>query len=369
MSKNPAQRLVEFGQSVWYDNISREIINNGALKKYILEWGVRGLTSNPTIFDNAISKSNVYDGKIAEMKKANQSVDQIYEAIAIADIADAADLLLPIYKESNGDDGFVSIEVSPLLASDTAGTVEEAKRLYKTLNRPNIMVKVPGTKEGLPAVAALLEEGISVNITLLFSVENYVDVAKTYCQGLSKRAAKGLPIDKIRSVASFFVSRVDTIVDGALEEIIKSEPAKAEKAKALLGAFGIANSKLAYAEYLKIFEGPSFSDLKAKGGVSQRPLWASTGTKNPKYRDVLYVEELIGPNTVNTMPHQTLEAFVDHGVPKDSLTKGHEEAQRVRDDLLELGINLSKLMQHLQDDGVKKFSESFHSLNKAISSK
>ncbi len=363
MSKNPAQQLIDFGQSVWYDNISRELLDNGELKRFIAEWGVRGLTSNPSIFDKAISDSSVYDASIENLKKNNLSADEVFEALAIDDIGRAADLLLPIYESSNGDDGFVSIEVSPLLASDTDGTITEGVRLYQKLSRPNIMIKVPGTNEGIPAVKALLEQGISVNITLLFSVNNYVKVAETYCSALRNRMAKGEAVDKVRSVASFFVSRVDSSVDNALNDI------GSESAKSLRGKFGIANSKLAYVEYQRIFEGDSFSDLRDKGAAVQKPLWASTSTKNPEYPDLLYIEELVGNNTVNTIPHATLEALVDHGEISETLTKNTNEAKETQKSLSELGVNLEEILNELQIDGVKKFSDSFLALNKTITKK
>lgn len=370
MAKNPAQRLIEFGQSIWYDNISRDILQNGELKRMIQEWGVRGLTSNPTIFDQAISKSAIYDDTIRRQKAANQSPDKIFETLAVEDIAGAADLLLPIYQSSGGEDGFVSIEVSPLLAANTKGTIEEAIRLHKALGRPNVMIKVPGTPEGLPAVKALLEEGISVNITLLFSVENYTQVAQAYCEALRTRVKKGSSVKEIRSVASFFVSRVDTSVDALLQKLVDgADSAKASKAKTLLGKFGIANSKLAYKRYQEIFEGDSFKDLRDVGAAVQRPLWASTGTKNPAYRDVLYIEELIGKNTVNTIPHNTLVAFVDHGQPRDSLLGGMAEAERVGPNLAELGIDVRSILHELQVDGVKKFADSFRALNETIAQK
>ena len=373
MANNAAQQLINFGQSVWYDNISRDLLDSGELKRIISEWGVRGLTSNPTIFDKAVSSSAIYDSQIAELRTQKLSPDKVFEELALKDIGAAADLLRPVFDESHGTDGFVSIEVSPLLAADTAGTLEEAKRLFARLNRPNIMVKVPGTKEGIPAVRKLLEEGINVNITLLFSVENYVEVAKTYCEALRARAAKGLPIDKIQSVASFFVSRVDSSVDKELDGVAKAQEGsnaeQAKLAKSLKGKFGVANSKLAYERYQEIFLGAGFADLKAKGAKPQRPLWASTGTKDPAYRDVLYIEELIGSDTVNTMPHQTLALFVDHGVAAETLTKGLPEAKQTLKQLLDLGINVDKILVDLQLDGVKKFVDSFRDLNATIQKK
>jgi len=371
MSRNPAQQLIEFGQSVWYDNISRDMLDNGDLKRLIDNFGVRGLTSNPTIFENAINKSSVYDSTIAKFKGKNASTDQVFEEIAIEDIARAADLLLPVFNESNGDDGFVSIEVSPLLAGDTSGTVTEALRLSKRLNRPNIMIKVPGTAEGIPAVRQLLEEGISVNITLLFGVDDYVKVAKTYCEALRARVKAGKPVDKIRSVASFFVSRVDSVIDKSLEQVIAkaSSPAQAEEAKSLIGKFGIDNCRVAYQKFLEIFNEKNFGDLKAKGAAVQRPLWASTSTKNPAYRDVIYVEQLIGADTVNTMPPATLDAFADHGELAETITRDVQNALTTEGRLIALGIDVKQEIKNLQLDGVKKFSDSFVSLNKAIEKK
>lgn len=365
---NPVIELLRYGQSVWYDNISRELLMNGELKRMIDEWGLRGLTSNPTIFDKAISGS-FYDQTIAKLK--NLSPEKIFEKLAIEDIGQAADLLLPLYKESNGNDGFVSIEVSPLLARNTVGTIEEAVRIHQELSRPNVLVKVPGTKEGLPAIQALLEKGMNINITLLFSVENYIEVAKVYCEALRARIRQGLPIAQIRSVASFFVSRVDTSADNQLQNLITKEkeknPAKAELAQSLLGRFGIANSKIAYKRFQEIFEGVSFSDLQPRNAAVQRPLWASTGTKNPAYRDVVYVEQLIGPHTVNTMPHETLVAFLDHGAVSETLVTDLKEAEVVPQRLLELGIDPKKIVDDLQVEGVKKFSDSYQALIKTIS--
>jgi transaldolase len=366
MASNPASRLIDYGQSVWYDNISREILQNGELKKWIEEWGIRGLTSNPTIFDQALAKGNAYDSQISALKSQNLSTDALFEELAVQDIATAADLLRPVYEQSSGVDGFVSIEVSPLLARDASATIAEARKLFARLERPNIMIKIPGTVECLPAIKTCLEEGINVNVTLLFSVENYRKVAETYCEALQARASKGLPINKIQSVASFFVSRVDSIVDDNLAEIASANPEKAEKAKELRGKFGIANCRLAYKVFKEIFYSDSFSKLKAAGASVQRPLWASTGTKNPNYRDVLYVEQLIAPDTVNTVPHATLAAFVDHGELSNSLDNNFEQAAKIAQQLESLGVDLSKKLNFLQVDGVDKFIKSFHALNKTL---
>ena len=373
MATNPAHDLHKFGQSVWYDNISREILENGEVKRLINEWGVRGMTSNPTIFEQAISKGNAYDEQINVLRPQKLSTDRLFDELALQDIAAAADLLLPMYKESAGTDGFISIEVSPVLARDAKATIEEAVRLYDRLARPNVMVKIPGTPECMPAIRECLERGISINVTLLFSVENHIQVMNTYCEALRARVKKNQPIDRIRSVASFFVSRVDTIVDARLAEIIAenktSNPSTAALAESLIGKFGIANCKLAYKAYQKIFETEQFDDLRKAGAAVQRPLWASTSTKNPKYRDTIYVEELIGPNTVNTMPHATLQALVDHGKPSETLTKNVDEAESIARQLTEIGVDLPALMLKLQEEGVKKFTDSFVSLNKTLETK
>ncbi len=367
---NPAQELYKYGTSVWYDNISREILDNGELKRLISEWGVRGLTSNPTIFNLAFAKGNAYDAQIKSLASRGLSTEQLFMELAVSDIGRAADLLLPIYNESGGNDGFVSIEVSPLLAADTKGSIEEGLRLFGQLKRPNIMIKIPGTKEGIPAVRALLIEGVNVNITLLFSLENYTVVAKTYCEALEERVKRGLPIDRIRSVASFFVSRVDTEIDKRLQKIIKDDNSRAKAATSYLGKFGVANCRVVYERFKEIFEGNNFKALKEKGAVAQRPLWASTGVKNPSYRDVLYVEELIGPHTVNTMPHETLAAFVDHGkAVKETLHRDLAQAKSMAKELVELGVDVDGVLADLQVQGVKKFEESFVELNQTLKKK
>jgi len=377
MPVNSLQSLHEYGTSVWYDNINREMLKSGELARLMKEWGLRGITSNPTIFDNAISAGTAYDAQIKQLQPQGLSTDSIFEELALQDIGEAADLFRPLYDASGGNDGFVSIEVSPLLAANTEGTIKEGNRLFERLARPNIMIKVPGTAEGLPAVYALLENGVHVNITLLFSVENYVSVAKTYVEALRARAARGLPIDKLRSVASFFVSRVDSVVDKRLEQIAaesaSTDKAKGDLALSLRGKFGIANSRLAYQHFLQIFYGPNFAELKAQGGVPQRPLWASTGVKNPNYRDTMYVEELVGKEIVNTMPHATCAAFADHGSATVEVSKSIEKdvtgAKALQHQLLALGVDLPQLMEELQTDGVKKFAESFQSLNATIAKK
>ncbi len=351
--KNPSQKAIEFGQSIWYDNISRDLLNSGELEKIVSAWGIRGLTSNPSIFDNAIRGSNTYDEQIEELKSSLDNPDKIFNELAIDDISRAADLLKPIYEQSNSVDGYVSIEVSPLLARDAEGTVKEAKELFSKINRENIMIKIPATPECIPAIRSCLEEGINVNVTLIFSVENYIEVAKAYCDAVNSRKEKGLAVDKLASVASFFVSRVDALFDSQLPLEIQ-------------GKFGIANSKLAYAKFKEIFESDAF---KATGAKVQRPLWASTSVKNPEYRDVLYVEELMGTDTVNTVPHKTLEAFVDHGKPKDGLSSGLEEALELKAKIESMDIDIEKQLLGLQNQGVEKFEESYHQLISALKAK
>jgi transaldolase len=374
MTKNAAQQLIDYGQSLWYDNISREILGNGEITRMVAEWGVRGMTSNPTIFDQAISGGSSYDPQIAELKAKGLSPEQAFEEIAVQDIGAAADQLLPIFKESGGEDGFVSIEVSPTLARDSAGTVEEAVRLFERLDRPNIMIKIPGTPECIPAIKSCLEKGININVTLLFSVDNHVDVMNAYCEALRARVSRGEPVDSIRSVASFFVSRVDVIVDNRLKEIIEdkksSDPKVAELAQSLLTKFGIANCKLAYKAFDEIFLSEKFADLKAAGAAVQRPLWASTSTKTPELPDTIYVEELVGPHTVNTMPPGTLEALVDHGnVSRVAITEGVEAAEAVAQQLTEVGVDIPALMLELQNVGVDKFVQSFEDLNATLAKK
>ena len=370
MALNSAQELIKYGQSVWYDNINRELFRSGEINRLIADWGVRGITTNPSIFNKAIGSTSLYDEQILKLKAKGLSSEEVFDQLAITDVTTAADILRPIYDESGGIDGFVSIEVSPLLAADTKASIQEAKRLFNSINRPNIMIKIPGTPEGLPAIKAVLEEGINVNVTLIFSVDSYANIALAYSDAMQNRLNKGLPIDKIRSVASFFVSRVDTATDLALELIAKNGGNDlADHVLALRGRFGIANSKLAYQKFLDIFEGERFQTLKAKGAFPQRPLWASTSTKNPVYRDVMYIEELIGNNTVNTIPHETLGAFVDHGRVRESLTSDVSHATSLEKELINIGVNLSQIFADLLKDGVSQFRDSFLALNNTISQK
>jgi len=332
MKNNPLVDLENLGQGVWLDYIRRDLFTSGELKRLIEDDGLTGMTSNPTIFEKAISSSTDYDAQICQLLRVdpNISADILYEKIAIQDIQSAADFFMPVYKSKNGMDGFVSLEVSPDLAGDTQGTITQARHLWKTVARPNLMIKVPGTKQGIPAIETLISEGINVNITLMFTMAHYEAVAQAYIRGL-QRAQK---LEGIASVASFFVSRVDTVVDKALEAVDTKE------ALDLRGQVAIANCRVVYSRFLEIFEGPNFATLRQKGARVQRPLWASTGTKNPDYSNVLYVEELAGRNTVNTMPPETLFEFRQHGIAKkDAVKKGHP--QEILSHLAKVGIDLN----------------------------
>ena len=351
--------LAELGQSIWFDYIKRDLIASGELQR-LIDMGLRGMTSNPTIFDKAISGSTDYDDDIRQLLAKNLSTEEIYESLALKDIGMAADLLLPLYKSTNGYDGYVSIEVSPHLAHKTNETIEQAKRLFKSLGRPNIMIKIPGTQEGLPAITEVIGAGINVNVTLIFSNENYKLVAEAYIKGLEKLDSSGGDVSKIASVASFFVSRVDTSCDKELEAIGNKE---------LQGKIAIANSKVAYELSHEIFSGERWNKLKSKGAKVQRLLWASTGTKNPDYPDTLYVDELIGAETVNTIPPATLDAFLDHGKLSVTLDKNLKEAKEQLTTLAHLGIDLDKITDKLQTEGVKSFADSFDSLLNSISEK
>jgi transaldolase / glucose-6-phosphate isomerase len=367
---NPLKDLLKFGQSVWFDYIRRDLITSGELKRLIEEDGLRGMTSNPAIFEKAIVGSKDYTN-VLDSLKARKDLDAKgkFEIIAIRDIQDATDLLRPVYDESKRHDGYVSLEVSPYLARDTEGTLEEARRLWKAVNRPNVMIKVPGTAEGIPAFEQLISEGININVTLLFSQEVYQQVAEAYVRGLEKFAATDrADVGGVASVASFFISRIDSSVDAELANRLKSEkdPQKVEKLKGLLGKVAIANGKLAYQRYLKIFSGPRWDKLKAKGAQTQRVLWASTGTKNPSYSDILYVQDLIGPDTVNTVPPATFEAFRDHGQPRETLTEDIEGATHVMKTLAEVGISIDQITDKLTDDGVRLFEEAFDKLLAAV---
>jgi len=352
--------LRELGQSVWIDFISREALTSGELARLVRD-GVSGLTSNPAIFQRAILSGNSYDADIAKLAAQGKSAVEIYEALAMADIAMAADLLRPVYEQTKGLDGYVSLEVSPHLAYDTVGTIAEARRLFHTLGRPNVMIKVPGTPEGIPAIAELIGSGININVTLLFSLDAYEAAANAYLDGLERLARDGGNLQRVASVASFFVSRLDTAVDARL--------AGHPQAARLAGRTAVAYTKLAYARFQKIFAGPRWQALASQGARVQRPLWASTSTKNPAYPDTLYVDELIGPYTVNTMPPQTLAAFRDHGRVAERITQGLVEAEALLAELATIGIDLDKVTQELLDAGVKAFAEAFDQLLEGLQEK
>jgi transaldolase/glucose-6-phosphate isomerase len=366
---NPLKDLLKFGQSVWLDYIRRDLITGGELKRLIEEDGLRGMTSNPAIFEKAIAGSTDYADILTSLRgRPDLDAKARYELIAIRDIQDVADLLRPIYQESNRRDGYVSLEVSPYLALDTQGTIEEARRLWKAVDRPNIMIKVPGTAEGIPAFEQLISEGININVTLLFSQGVYQRVAEAYIRGLAKFAAGGGEAGRIASVASFFISRIDTSADAELSVRAKAAktPQEEQKLKGLLGKVAIANGKLAYQRYLNIFSGAQWDKLRAQGAQTQRVLWASTGTKNPAYSDVLYVQEMIGPDTVNTIPPATLDAFRDHGQPRETLTEGVDEAKQVMQDFAAAGVSIDGITDKLTDDGVRLFEEAFDKLLAAV---
>ncbi len=369
--QNPIKALLNEGQSVWLDDISRQMLTSGELKRQIEEVGIRGVTSNPTIFEKAISSSDAYDDAVADLLQQGKQAPEIFEAVEVEDIRNACDLFAPLYEQSGGCDGFVSIEVSPGAARDAEGTRVEARRLWASVGRPNLMVKIPGTLEGAAVIQEMLTEGININITLLFSIESYKRVALAYVAALEQRHAQGQPIDRISSVASFFVSRVDTLVDKLLDEKIAAtdDPAQQEKLRGLHGKVAVANAKLAYAKFQEIFEGERFAPLRAAGANVQRPLWASTGTKNPAYSDVLYVEELIGPHTVNTMPGKTIEAFLDHGRVERTLDRNVGEARQIMADLAAAGIDLAAATAQLEEEGIASFTKSFDALIAGVEGK
>jgi transaldolase/glucose-6-phosphate isomerase len=369
---NPVKALENHGQAVWLDFLARGFVTKGELQKLIETDGVKGVTSNPSIFEKAIGSSDEYDAPIGKaLRGGDRPVADLFEQLAVEDIQHAADVLRPVYDHNDGNDGFVSLEVSPYLATDTSGTIAEAKRLWKDVHRKNLMIKVPATPQGLPAIERLIGEGISVNITLLFAQEVYRQVVEAYLKGLEKYVAKGGDPSHVASVASFFVSRIDSMVDKQLDEKIAkaNDPAEKERLAALKGKIAIANAKLAYQDYKRLFAGDRWEKLAAKGARPQRLLWASTGTKNKDYSDVLYVEELIGPNTVNTVPPATLEAFRDHGKLRDSLEENIEDARHVLDELQKSGISLDAITTELVKDGVKQFADAADKLYGAVAHK
>lgn len=357
---NPLLTLRQAGQSVWLDFITRRFISEGKLKALIDNDGLGGVTSNPTIFQKAMAGSADYDVEFTELAKQDKSAPDIFWALAIKDIQSACDAFRPLFDKMKGADGYVSLEVDPHLARDAKSTLEEARQLFKRVARPNVMIKIPGTKECLPAIEQALGEGININITLIFALERYQEVINAWLAGLERLAASGKPLDKVASVASFFVSRVDSLVDGMLEK---------KGNKALQGKAAIANAKEAYQMFLKTIMSARFKALQAKGARVQRPLWASTSTKNPNYRDVLYIEELIGPDTVNTVPPATIDAFRDHGKVRQSLAEKPEVSAKALADLKAAGIDMKQVTQQLEDDGVKLFAESYDALIASLEQK
>ena len=355
---NTIQSIYTLGQSVWYDNISRSMLNSGGLKD-LIDIGVTGLTANPTIFEKAISNSNDYDDQLFTLATNGKDTAQIYDGLVIRDIQEAADLLRPVYDKTYGIDGYASLEVSPRLAYDTEGTISEAINYFAALNRPNVMIKVPATPEGIPAIRALIGQGINVNVTLIFSVEVYKNVQQAYLLGLEDLAQTTDDLSRVASVASFFVSRVDTAVDDLLSVKITAGD---DGLHALLGKAAVSNAKIAYHEFQKAFGSSQFKNLEEKGAMVQRPLWASTGTKNPEYSDVMYVDSLIGKNTVNTMPDATLEAFLDHGKATNTVNVELEQAEQAVKSIIDAGISLSSVTETLLSDGVKAFADSFELL-------
>ncbi|HEV2149861.1 MAG TPA: transaldolase [Longimicrobiaceae bacterium] len=369
--KNPLHELQRLGQSVWLDYIRRGILDNGELERMIRDYDLRGVTSNPSIFEQAIGDSTDYDDELERLAGEGIGGEAAYERLAVADIQRAADLFRGVYDASGGKDGFVSLEVSPELAHDTERTLEDARRLWKWVDRPNVMIKVPGTDAGIPAIEQLLSEGINVNVTLLFSLQGYERVMEAFLRGIERRVEAGEPVDRVASVASFFVSRVDSAVDAQLQKAAhrEGEEERKKRARSLMGRAAIDNAKLAYARFREVFSGDRWARLEAAGAQLQRPLWASTSTKNSEYRDVVYVEELIGPDTVNTMPLATVEAFADHGEARRTVD---EEMDRAREELRalgELGIDLDAVTDQLQVEGVEKFAKSFGEMLQTVEEK
>lgn len=366
MKKIPLKQLETLGQSIWLDYIRRDLIVGGGLRRLIEEDGLRGMTSNPAIFEKAIVENHDYDADIRSMALEGKSAKEIYEALSQRDVQSAADEFRPLYDRTDGKDGYVSLEVNPHLAHDTNGTLQEARRLWGALNRPNVFIKVPATAEGLPAIRQLISEGINVNVTLLFGLPRYRQVAEAYIAGIEARTNQGKAATHVASVASFFVSRIDSLVDPLLGKIIAHGGAKADLAQKARGQVAIASAKMAYQIYKEIFGSDRFGILAAKGVRVQRLLWASTGAKNPDYRDVKYVEALIGVDTVNTVPVETLDAYRDHGEPKARLENDVAEAARVLKRLPELGISIDKVTQQLEDEGVTKFNQPFDKLMETL---
>jgi transaldolase len=369
MNQNPLLNIQEFGQSIWQDYIQRSIILSGELKQLIDEDGIRGVTSNPSIFDTAIAGSRDYDDDIRAMALKGKSAEEIYRFLTVRDVRETADVFRSIYDGSEGKHGFVSLEVNPHLARDINGTITEAQELWKALDRPNVFIKVPATKEGLICIRRLIGDGINVNVTLLFGLPRYREVADAYISGLEDRIAQGKPVDRVASVASFFLSRIDVMMDPLLEKIVKDDTEHSVTAEKCRGLTAIASAKLAYQMYKEIFRSGRFQKLANQGARPQRLLWASTSTKNPEYTDVKYVEALIGPETVNTLPQETIRAYRDHGNPALRLEQDLDAARAVLEMLFMLDINIDKITRQLEDQGIEKFNRPYDSLMKTLEKK
>jgi len=365
---NKIEELTRLGQSVWIDYIRRSFLTSGGLQ-YWIDQGLRGMTSNPSIFEKAIVESDDYTQDLQALARAGKSKEEIFDSLAQEDIRQAADIFRPLFDRAGGKDGFVSLEVNPLLANNTHNTIKEALRLWQDVDRPNLMVKIPATHEGLAAITAATAQGVNVNITLIFSIQRYADVMAAYLAGLQQRVHQSLPVDHIHSVASFFVSRIDTKVDKRLEAIMQEGGERGQKAAALRGKAAVASARIAYSHFKEMFDGQSFADLRRQGANLQRPLWASTSTKNPAYSDILYVQTLIGPHTINTMPEKTLKAFLDHGEVRNTLEDNLADAQMTFQSLEDLGVSIDDVTHELEVEGVKAFSKSFESLMESISEK
>lgn len=359
---NPLRQLAEFGQEFWLDDIHRDLITSGELKRLIEEDGLCGMTSNPAIFKKAISDSEDYGDDIHDLREQGKSVEEICEALMVQDVQMAADVFRDLFDQTSGEHGYVSIEVNPNLARDKQATIDEAERLWKSVNRPNIFIKVPGTREGLPAIEQLIAGGINVNVTLLFGLPRYREVVTAYLAGIEKRLAEGQSVKRVRSVASFFLSRIDVLLDPTLERFAQQGGRKAVFARSLHGQTAIASARMAYQIYEELFSNARWKQLAAPGAQPQKLLWASTSTKDPNYSDVKYVEALVGPNTVNTMPMQTLEAYRDHGEPAPRLTHKVNDARLVLEQLPEVGLDLDQITQQLEDEGIEKFVKPYESL-------
>jgi transaldolase len=369
MNDNPLQQLASLGQSIWLDYIRRDLISSSGLRQLIEDDGLRGMTSNPAIFEKAISGSNDYDDDIRSMSAAGKNSKEIYDAVSVQDVREAASVFRPVYASSSVLDGYVSLEVNPHLAHNTQGSIEEARRLWQELDQPNVCIKVPATLEGLPAIRQLISEGININVTLIFGLPRYRQVAEAYIAGMEDRCSQDKPLRHVASVASFFLSRIDTLIDPLLENIIKQGGGNAEIARKLQGQVAIASAKAAYQIYKELFFGERFQKLMEKGARAQRLLWASTGTKNPQYSDVKYIDSIIAPNTVNTIPVETLDAYRDHGQPAIRIEEDIASAMEVFKFLPELGINIDQVTQQLEDEGVEKFNKPFDALLQILEKK